>query len=436
MSEQTQHQQDLFVGIDLGTSGCRAIAIDSDAHVIANLSQSWPAPDVKDLEVTQNPDIWWQSLLKLLSQLAMTIPTEQVRAICLDGTSGTVLLADEQGQPLGPALMYNDARASGEAQSLSSVAPAESAVHSASSGLAKLLWLKSHSDTSKAHFFLHQLDWMNGQLSGQYGMSDFNNALKTGFDSVQRKWPNWMAELAIPKSWLPEVVAPGTAIGTLKKEIAAEFGFAESTQLIAGTTDSTAAFMATGALQPGEAVTSLGSTLVIKILSEQAIFDADSGVYSQPCGDLWLVGGASNSGGKVLRDHFTDAQMKSMESQLNIEQPTGLDYYPLPQPGERFPVNDPSLSPRLTPRPDDEVMFFQAMLEGIAQIELKGYEKLKQLGAPWPSSIRTVGGGAKNTRWTTMRQNMLNVSLLKPENTDAAFGVAKLALSAIVNKQG
>ncbi|MDH5408834.1 MAG: FGGY-family carbohydrate kinase, partial [Gammaproteobacteria bacterium] len=94
------------------------------------------------------------------------------------------------------------------------------------------------------------------------------------------------------------------------------------------------------------------------------------------------------------------------------------------------------LSPRLTPRPDDEVMFFQAMLEGIAQIELKGYEKLKQLGAPWPSSIRTVGGGAKNTRWTTMRQNMLNVSLLKPENTDAAFGVAKLALSAIVNKQG
>lgn len=108
----------LFVGIDLGTSGCRAIAIDEQARPVCNIALSWPAPAVNGSQVEQDAHIWWQTLQELLAQLCQTIPADQVRAICLDGTSGTVLLADEQGQPLAPALMYNDGRAVQEVQSL------------------------------------------------------------------------------------------------------------------------------------------------------------------------------------------------------------------------------------------------------------------------------------------------------------------------------
>jgi len=417
----------LFVGIDLGTSGCRAITIDEQARPVCNIALSWPAPTVNDARVEQDATVWWQTLQQLLTQLCQTIPAGQVQAICLDGTSGTVLLADEQGRPLAPALMYNDGRAVQEAQTLHGIAPADSAVHSASAGLAKLLWLKKQDYAQQARYFLHQVDWINGMLCEEFGVSDINNALKTGYDPLQKKWPDWLDELAIPAGWLPRVVAPGTPIGTLSDELVNKFGFSAGTKLLAGTTDSTAAFMATGASQPGEAVTSLGSTLVLKVICEHPVFDAASGVYSQPYGKHWLVGGSSNSGGKVLRDFFTDTQMQAMQDQLDINTPSGLDYYPLPQTGERFPSNDPAMTPRMTPRPDDDVKFFQGLLEGIARIEQSGYAKLHQLGTPYPVSVRSVGGGAKNEHWTTMRQRLLNVPMLKTQHTDAAYGVALLA---------
>ena len=197
--------------------------------------------------------------------------------------------------------------------------------------------------------------------------------------------------------------------------------------MVAGTTDSTAAFIATGAQNPGDAVTSLGSTLVVKVLSTQPVFAPEVGVYSHRLDDRWLVGGASNSGGAVLRQFFTPAQIDALTSQLKPETPTKLDYYPLCGIGERFPSNDPELRPCLTPRPDDDAVFLQGMLEGIARIEHRGYELLHQLGAPYPTSVRSVGGGAVNQMWTQIRAGMLGVPMLAAAQTQAAYGAALLA---------
>ena len=155
--------------------------------------------------------------------------------------------------------------------------------------------------------------------------------------------------------------------------------------------------MATGTHQPGDAVTSLGSTLVVKVITEQPIFDKNHGVYSQPFGDHWLVGGGSNSGGAVLRHYFSNAQMWAMQSQLNIQQNTGLDYYPLLQPGERFPHNDPDWPAKLDPRPEDDVVFFQGILEGLTNIEHDAYRLLEKLGAAYPTKIYTAGGGDRKS---------------------------------------
>jgi sugar (pentulose or hexulose) kinase len=131
----------------------------------------------------------------------------------------------------------------------------------------------------------------------------------------------------------------------------------------------------------------------------------------------------------VLRQFFTDEQLLSMTPRINPLQSTGLDYYPLTSPGERFPVADPKLPPRLTPRPRDPVRFFQGILEGIAEIEVLGYKKLQELGASYPRSICTVGGGAVNASWSMIRERRLGVRLHSARHLEAAYGAALLARS-------
>ncbi|MCJ9707355.1 FGGY-family carbohydrate kinase, partial [Bradyrhizobium sp. SHOUNA76] len=154
--------------------------------------------------------------------------------------------------------------------------------------------------------------------------------------------------------------------------------------------------IATRADTPGDAVTSLGTTLVVKLLATRPIFAANQGVYSHRLGERWLAGGASNSGGGALLAHFTAADMERLTPQLRPEVPTGLDYYPLPKPGERFPIADPALPAKVAPRPSDDRRFFQALLEGIAGIEALAYRRLAELGAPKLRRVVSIGGGAKN----------------------------------------
>ena len=425
----------LFIGIDLGTSGCRAVAIDEQHHIHGEAAVDLPAPIRNGTHVEQDPQLWWTVVCDCLDSLTTNISPDQVAAIAVDGTSASLLLTDAQGTPLSPALMYNDARATSQAEAIARVAPKNTAAQGASCALAKLLWLTENGLPTKVAHVSHQADWVAGKLCNQFGISDYNNALKLGFDAEQKVWPLWLAKglskLDVPLHLLPKVVAPGTPIGTLKKDLATRFGFPESTRIIAGTTDSTASFMATGASKVGEAVTALGSTLVVKVIAEQPIFAAEYGVYSQPLmvdgQQRWLVGGASNSGGAVLRQHFSDEQLQALTAQLKPDQSTGLDYYPLPSVGERFPVNDAQLEPRLEPRPEDDKQFFQGLLEGIADIEAQAYRLLAKLGAPYPVSVRSTGGGARNMAWTQIRRQRLQTDILSADHSEAAFGTALLA---------
>ena len=110
-----------------------------------------------------------------------------------------------------------------------------------------------------------------------------------------------------------------------------------------------------------------------------------------------------------------------------------LNYYPLPQIGERFPINDPNKMPILEPRPDKEADFFKAVLEGITQVEKLSYEKIVEIGGSYPLKIFTIGGGGKNKNWNIMREKILKVDLGEPLSNDASYGVALLA-AGIVSK--
>jgi len=421
--------QPVFLGIDVGTSGCRLAIIDSDGLFIGELALPLPEPAHPGPgQSQQEPVIWWETVRSLLKTFSNRYAGYQPQALAIDGTSSTLLICDNNGAPLHPALMYNDNRSLEQLAILQKTAPNDSPVLAASSSLAKALFFHAHFSERKNAHLLHQSDWLLGQLAGRFDVSDENNCLKLGYDATHRQWPDWLARLPIPKCWFPQVFPAGTPIGLIDRRVSEELGLPDGLQLITGTTDSTAAALATGISRPGQAVTCLGSTLVLKILSEKPIFAAEQGIYSQRIGDLWLVGGASNSGGNVLRKLFTEDEIAGYTSLIDPDNLTGLDYYPLSTPGERFPVNSPDLVPRLAPQPKDRARFFQGVLEGIARIEAQGYHLLMRLGTPEITEIHSIGGGSVNQPWREIRERFIGKTVLIAPHQQAAFGAALLAM--------
>lgn len=413
-----------FLGIDFGTSGARAIVIDPQGRIQAQVSQ--PLSE-------QSASAWQTTLWQLLRQIPTPL-RHHLRSIAVNGTSSTVLLCAANGNPLDLPLLYNDDRGAAVLDQVRRIAPANHTVISATSSFAKLWWWakgEGQQDWAASPHFLHQADWLSFLLHGKLGVSDYHNALKLGYDVEQLRYPDWLQTLVLPFQ-LPEVFAPGTLIGPVQPKIAAEFELPSDCWVCAGTTDSIAAFLASGAKEPGEAVTSLGSTLVLKLLSTTRLEDTRYGIYSHRLGNLWLVGGASNTGGAVLRQFFSEAELELLSCQIPLDHPSPLDYYPLLKPGERFPINDPTLVPRLEPRPDSSSEFLHGLLESMARIEARGYQLLQNLGATALTRVYSAGGGAKNQTWTAIRFRHLQVPVLSSSQTEAAYGTARLARAAIL----
>ncbi|MBW4556135.1 MAG: FGGY-family carbohydrate kinase [Trichormus sp. ATA11-4-KO1] len=413
-----------YLGIDFGTSGARGVVINDEAYIQAKIKYPWANELVSDLA-----SAWQTALLTLLAQIPEKL-RQGIKAIAINGTSSTVLLSDAAGKPVDTPLLYNDARGSLVLEQLRNIAPPHHNVLSATSSLAKLLWMMQQPTFAEARYFLHQADWLGFLLHGYLGISDYHNALKLGYDVEQLRYPQWLEQLHIPIQ-LPRVLPPGTPIAQLRPEIASQFGLPKDCLVCTGTTDSIAAFVASGAKSPGEAVTSLGSTLAVKLLSHTRVEDSRYGIYSHRLGNLWLTGGASNTGGAVLKKFFSDAELERFSSEIDGTTASELDYYPLLQPGDRFPINDPHLPPRLEPRPDNPVEFLHGLLESIARIEARGYELLQQMGADKLTRVYTAGGGAANLTWNKIRQRYLKVPVVASENTEAAYGSALLAMRGV-----
>ena len=407
---------DLYLGLDFGTSGARAQVIDAKGGLVAQAHCSYELSN-------------WESWLHAMAWLFATLPApmrHRLAAIAIDGTSSTILLCDETNTPLHPPLLYNDDRARIEAERIAACAPPGHIAAAPTSSLAKLLYALKQPHTETSAYFTDQASWLAAMLTGKPGCTDYHNALKLGYDAAALAWPDWMRPLGV-SAYLPRVVTPGTLLGTVTREVAHKLDIPPTCCVRAGTTDSIAAFLASGADTPGDAVTSLGSTLVLKLLSTQRVEDVRYGIYSHRLGSLWLAGGASNTGGAVLRQYFDEAALADLSQQIDPTCPSGLDYYPLPKAGERFPINDPHLAPRLTPRPTNDVQFLHGLLEGIARIESQGYALLAQLGATPVKRVLSAGGGANNQAWSKLRERLLGVPVTPALHGEAAYGSARLA---------
>ncbi|WP_108482185.1 FGGY-family carbohydrate kinase [Oceaniglobus ichthyenteri] len=418
----------LALGIDIGTSGVRTAVLDACGELLCMAAH----PHQPQNPTCIDAEKWWETVLACLTDQITALrdlghDPMQIASIAVDGTSGTMVLTNARLQTVTRALMYDSKGFEAEAALIDPLAPDLHITKGPASALGRALRLQSEDTDKSARHLLHQADFITSRLIGRVAPSDYNNALKTGFDPETETWPVWISKTGFATSLLPEVVAPGAEITSISARLADELGLSRRTRIHAGTTDSIAAFLACADPMPGVAVTSIGTTLAIKILSQQRIDDPATGLYSHRLGDHWLVGGASNTGGGVLKHYFSDEELITLSQNIDPEIDTGLEYYPLLSAGERFPINDPKLEPRLSPRPENDVEFLHGLFEGIARIEGLCYQRITQAGGTMPHKIFTAGGAARNSVFTRIRSRYLPVPPTTAKHTEAAIGAAKLA---------
>ncbi|HER20329.1 MAG: FGGY-family carbohydrate kinase [Halothiobacillaceae bacterium] len=415
-----------YLGVDIGTSGLRLAALDAAGDCLWLEKASWPAPAANADGHEQAPADWWAVFDGLMCQLGDQGRLASIGAIAFDGTSGTVLTVDEDGRPEGPALMYDDPKGGEQTDALRRL---DLDPDAQLAGLAR--WRYLAEVRGQGGRAISQADWFVLRLTGRH-VSDSNNALKWGFDAVAERWP-----AALQRRFgeqLPEVRRPGSAVAPVSTELARRWGLPTETIVASGTTDSMAALWASGATEQGDGVTSLGSTLALKLISDRPVSDAASGVYSHRFGEHFAVSGASNTGGRVLAAFFTPEEIAALSESIDPTAADTLGYWPLAARGERFPVVAPTMAPRLTPRPAESTLFLGGMLRGIARIEALGYRRFAALGGTDVQRVLSAGGGAHNPVFARIRERTLGVPVTLAAHTEAAVGAARLAAVAMETK--
>jgi len=426
-----------FIGIDIGTQGARVVLLDAGGRVVASNSDTFELSEQSREE--QSPLAWWTACLKclksLLNEVKADVDLNEIIAIAATSTSGTVIPLDADNQPLHNAIMYSDKRSAVQGQRCTAIAEKYHGkgftAFNASSGLAKMIWFGETYPEKAALItrWIHAADYITAKLSGNWGVTDYTNAFKSGYNVSNFEWPAYLYEqLPLKKEWLPKVVASGAIIGDISPELAQVLGLPESIKISAGITDGCASQIASGAINPGDWNTTIGTTLVIKGVTKNEVIDPQGRIYSHrhPAG-YWMPGGASNTGADWVTNDFGD-DLVNLNLQAIKLIPTSYMAWPLIQQGERFPM----LAPQATgfaPEGISKAELFTANMEGVAYLERYAYELIEHLSGEKVRAVYTAGGGSNSNPWLIIRSNVLNKPIYKMQHVTGAVGAAIVAAS-------
>ncbi len=393
-----------WLGIDCATQSVRGALLDENKKNHLRISEDL-APVLRgdDGRLTQDPHSWTSAVEKIIKE-SSTFASKvggSIAAITISATSGTFVITDLHGKPVAPAAMYNDGRAGNP------LARAAAIIKEVGQG---------------SYLFAHTPEFVIAHLSGkplQEVGTDWSHALKTGVDLHSKSWSaSAIATASELNVQLPVLVAPGTQLGRTTQG---------NIPIYAGMTDGCTAQISVGSSALGSAVTTLGTTMVIKIVSPKEV--NGPGFYSHLLPQSrWLTGGASNLGGISLKSFAGD--VADWDQKALHHGPSSTVSYPLAGIGERFPIANKDLERRFTNRPIDDVDEYRAALEGIAFAEKLSYEILANAGAPLTNQLFTVGGGSRSNIWNSIRATVLNrtISIVKESGSD--IGAAMIACAA------
>lgn len=433
----------LVIGIDVATAEVRAVAADADGRIRAEGHSPLPEPkSPRPGWVEQDASAWWPTVVEVLSQLTDRLgdAARAVGALSVCATSGTVVAIDGSGDAMGSALMYSDQRAASEADVAQAAARERWKTLGlrvgATFGLPKWSWLVRNGQLgADVAGLAHASDVVVSHLVGGRVPTDWSHALKSGYDPLRGEWvAEAMEALDVPLHLLPDVRRPTESAGRLSEEAAAATGLPGRCDVRLGMTDACASQLAAGASSPGQFVSVLGSTLVLKGASLELVTDPSGAVYSHrhPQG-WWLPGGASNTGARALKEQFGDEDLARLDAAAAEHGPAHGVVYPLVGRGERFPFTAPDAEEFVVEEPADDVDRYRAMLEGVAFVERLGFERLASLGATAQPPIAATGGGSTSEVWNRIRATVLGVPVVEKAPATTALGACILAASGTLH---
>lgn len=398
----------LFLGLDIGTQGVRALAVSEAGEVIASARQPLVVP-AENAPQEQDPASWWNAVVEVVQQLGEL--RSAVTALAISCTSGSVCMVDAQQNPVGPGLLYADSRGLPFKGKGSSWA------------IAKIAWLLEHRPdlVDRAATFTSPGGFVATKLLGEPAAIDVTQALKFGFDPSSNEW----GILPVDSSMLPRVVSTGVAIGTLCSDAAQALGLSQTTTVVSGATDGVAGQFACRP-SPNRWAVALGSTIVWKALSEQRLDDEASGIYShRGPGTWWLPGAASTAGARILSTWATDAELADYDRLVMFSTDVAAAYPSVVQ-GERFPFEDPTFTPWPSESANGLDRYASEAL-GATFVERWGCEVLTAEGCLAPASIATTGGAVSSQSWMQLRADVMQLPIEIPSEPSSAFGAAVIA---------
>ena len=425
-----------FIGVDIGTQGARVNLVDEKGNLIALGEEKFVLN--KEMREEQSTSLWEAafdvSLRKILAQLPSDFNKDAILSIGVTSTSGTVIPVDQNWNPLHNAIMYSDKRSASQAEKCKVIAEQEKqnfTAFSFSTGLAKMVWYSEiyPENVNLIHKWIHAADFITGKISGVWGVTDYTNAFKSGYDILNYVWPEYIyTKLPIKQEWLPTVVASGEVIGVISEEFAKKYNLPRTISVVAGITDGCASQVASGAINPGEWNTTIGTTLVVKGVTENEIKDPLGRLYSHrhPLG-YWMPGGASNTGADWVTNEFGN-DLSSLNAYAESHLPGKNLSYPLIQKGERFPFIAPHAEGFERKGLGYEERYL-ANMEGVAYIEKYAYQLIEELSKEKVKAVFTAGGASNSNAWLKIRSNVLNIPVYKMKHVTGAFGAAILSAS-------
>lgn len=433
----------MFLGLDLGTSGVKAVVIDEAGALIATHSASLEVANPHPLWSEQNPEDWWAATLAAVAGLKQQLgdQLDSLRAIGLAGQMHGATFLDEQGQVLRPCILWNDGRSADQCAELEAAIPD---FHQRSGNLAmpgftapKAMWVAQHEPEvfARTRKILLPKDYLALRLTGNC-CSDMSDAAGTLWLNPQtRDWDDaLLAASGLDRSYMPTLLEGTQVAGLLSENAATALGL-PTVPVVIGGGDNACGAVGVGVTEPGQAFISLGTSGVLFVVSPGHCASPENTVHAF-CHCLpkrWHQMSVSLSAANSLSwfAGIVGCEVSELLAELDESKITETPVLFLPYlSGERTPHNDPEASgvffglKNHTGRAEMTL----AVLEAVAFSFADGYDALKAAQSPI-DDLTIIGGGARSERWRQIHSDVLQQTLSFRDGGEVGpgLGAARLA---------
>ena len=437
-----------FLGIDTSTTSSKALLIDEQGNVVAVASNPHTLQTPRALWSEQNPREWWEavsaSIRSVLEQAG--IRGEGVSAVGLTGQMHGLVLLDEAGNVLRPAILWNDQRTQSQCDAIHRIIGREKFIqitgNVALTGFTapKILWVKENEPEvfAKAKHVLLPKDYVRYQLTGEYAMDKADGAGTVLFDLKSRDWSDEvLSVLEIPREWMPRTFEGTEFTGYVTEEAASLTGLKAGTPVAAGGGDQAAGAVGVGAVEPGIIGLTVGTSGVVFATTPSALIEPEGRLHAfcHAVPGMWhFMGVMLSAAGSLQWYRDTLAPNASFDDLLKEaeEIPAGSE-------GSQFL---PYLSGERTPHPDplargafigltlrhNRAHMTRAVLEGVAFGLKDSFTLIQNAGLGEITQVRGSGGGTKGALWRQIMASVLEAELVTVNTTEGgAYGAALLA---------